>query len=54
MDDWDLKPKTAQQEPDTELQTPDGQEILVGASVDQILIVAAGFNNWEMKAKIPA
>jgi hypothetical protein len=44
---WQIKTKIIQQQADEEAQTPDGQDILVGASQDKTLITEEGFNNWK-------
>lgn len=48
---WTLKPKTLQQEANVEIQTPDGQQILVGSVPDEVLLYSEGFNNWSMRAR---
>ncbi len=47
-----LKTKVAQQGDSLEIQTPDGHQILVGESEDQVLVYQDGFNNWSLKTKI--
>lgn len=48
---WTLKSKTLQQEANVEIQTPDGQQILVGSIPDEVLLYSEGFNNWSIKEK---
>lgn len=49
-----LKTKIPQQGEDLEILTPDYQQILVGASEDQVLIYFSAFINWVLKVKINA
>jgi len=49
---WSLKTKIQQQEDDQEIVTPDGHQILVGVSDDQVLLYREGYNNWSLKARI--
>ncbi len=48
---WNIKSKIAQQERDEEIQTPDGQQILVGENEDEVLVYDEGFNNWGQEGK---
>lgn len=47
---WSQSTKILQQQNDEEIQTPDGQQILVGASEDEVLVTVEGFNNWENRS----
>jgi hypothetical protein len=51
---WNTKTKIVQQSEDVEIRTPDGQQILVGAAEDQVLLSQEAFNNWTNKTKIAA
>ena len=48
---WINKTRIEQQGNDEEILTPDGQQILVGALEDQVLLYQLAFNNWGLKAK---
>ncbi len=48
---WEVKTKIPQQGDDEEILTPDGQQILVGASEDQVLLYQIAFSNWGLKSK---
>ena len=48
---WSTKTKTEQQGNDEDILTPDGFQILVGSSEDQVLVYQTGFNNWDLKSK---
>ena len=47
---WQIKAKVPQSGDDEEIRTPDGQQIMVGAAEDQILLYQIAFNNWLKKA----
>ena len=51
MTNWQNKSKIEQSGDNQEIQTPDGQQILVGALEDQVLVYYAPFNNWNLKTK---
>ena len=48
---WSKKSKVQQSGGDEEIRTPDGQQILVGAAEDQVLLYQIAFNNWLLKSK---
>jgi hypothetical protein len=48
---WQIKAKVPQSGDDEEIRTPDGQQIMVGAAEDQILLYQIAFNNWSIKTK---
>ena len=48
---WNNKVKGPQSGDDEEILTPDLQQILVGASEDQVLLYQVAFSNWNNKAK---
>lgn len=48
---WETKDKTDQQVDDGEILTPDGQQILVGSSEDEVLVYYAGYDNWSLTGK---
>lgn len=49
---WKLKIKIPQFEAENDILTPDGQQILVGSSLNQVLVLGVGFNNWHLKEKL--
>lgn len=51
---WKKKAKIASQGNEEDIFTPDGIQILVGSSEDQVLIYQEAFNDWTLKAKIAA
>ncbi len=48
---WQVKTKVEQQGEEEKILTPDGVDILVGSSENQILLFAYAFNNWTQKTK---
>lgn len=48
---WSTKTKIAQGGNDEEIQTPDGQQILVGSSEDEVLLYQEAYTNWDLKSK---
>lgn len=51
---WQLKTKIETQGDEEDIFTPDGVQILVGSSQDQVLIYQEAFNDWTLKTKIAA
>lgn len=49
---WSEKEKVPQQGDDEPILTPDGEQILVGSSEDQVLLYQEEFNNWSLKTKV--
>ena len=49
-----LKDKIEEQSNAMEIRTPDNCTILVGSSENLALIYLEGFNDWNLKTKIPA
>ena len=43
--------KIEQESPVGEIQTPDGQQILVGENEDKVLVYDEGYNNWSKPVK---
>ena len=50
--DWAGKTKIAQEGKDEEIQTPIGEQILLGPTETDVYLYAEGFSNWDLKAKI--
>jgi hypothetical protein len=51
MTSWTDKQKTLQSGGDEEIRTPDGYQILLGASENLILLWQVAFNNWSQKVR---
>ncbi len=51
---WTNKTKISLAGDDEELLTPDGQQILVGSSEDQVLLYQEAFDGWDLKTKVEA
>ena len=48
---WQKKTRINQDGGDEEILTPDGHQIMVGASQDQVLLYQLAFNNWGLKTR---
>lgn len=50
---WSTKTKVNQSDSESRLLTPDGQEILVGADEDEILLLWEAYSYWNLKSRVP-
>ncbi len=51
MTTWAQSSKVINEVANSEILTPDGQQILVGSSEDEVLIYAEGYDNWSEDSK---
>jgi len=49
---WKIKTKIPQEGKDEEIQTPIGEQILLGPTGTDVYLYAEGFSNWDLKAKV--
>ena len=49
---WENKTKIQQEGKDEEIQTPAGEQILLGPTETDVYLYAEEFNNWSLKTKV--